>query len=304
MLSIGYVGNVTRHQNDYRNINLPTESDLGTLLQTNAKYQTAPGLPFTGYTNITLSENEANTHYNGLQVDLNSQIGRDLYLRAFYTLSRSEDPTTAGTGGGDLGTVSNPYAGWKSDVGPGGYDRTHNASVNFIYDIPLFRHNSSALVKALAGGWQVSGIVTMESGLPLNIGLGNNQGGNFVGGTNRPDNPGSVSYPHSVSQWFNPQGWSFPALGDYGTLSHNALRGPGRDNWNLSLFKNFTLSESRGSRLELRLETFNTWNHTQFNGIGTTFNGYNAAGVANGSFGQVTSAFDPRILQLGGKIYF
>jgi hypothetical protein len=83
------------------------------------------------------------------------------------------------------------------------------------------------------------------------------------------------------------------------------LRGPGRDNWNLSLFKNFTLSESRGSRLELRLETFNTWNHTQFNGIGTTFNGYDAVtGKPKGSFGQVTSAFDPRILQLGAKIYF
>jgi hypothetical protein len=304
VLSVSYVGNQTRHQNDYRNINLPTESDLGTLLQTNAKYQTAPGLPFPGFTTIILSQNEANTHYNGLQVDLNSQIGRDLYLRAFYTLSRAEDPTTSGNGGGDLGPVSNPYAGWKHDVGPSGFDRTHIGVVNFIYDIPLFRHNSSSLVKTLAGGWQVSGIVTMESGLPINITNGNNQGGNFVGGANRPDKPSNVSYPHSVSQWFDPQGWSFPTLGDYGTLGHNALRGPGRDNWNLSLFKNFTLSESRGSRLELRLETFNTWNHTQFNGIGTSFNGYNPDGSAKGSFGQVTSAFDPRVLQLGGKLYF
>jgi len=79
-------------------------------------------------------------------------------------------------------------------------------------------------------------------------------------------------------------------------LGHNALRGPGRDNWNISLFKSFTLSESRGSRLEFRVETFNTWNHTQFNGIDNT--------LADGNFGQVTSAFDPRILQLGGKIYF
>jgi len=79
-------------------------------------------------------------------------------------------------------------------------------------------------------------------------------------------------------------------------LGHNALRGPGRDNWNMSLFKTFTLSESRGSRFELRLETFNTWNHTQFNGVDTT--------KADSRFGQFTSAFDPRILQLGGKIYF
>src|SRR5262249_35707716 len=175
-------------------------------------------------------------------------------------------------GGGDLGNVSNSYAGWRYDNGPSGYDRTHVAVVNFIYDIPVFRHNASALVKSTLGGGQVSGIVTMESGTPLNITLGNNQGGNGVGGTNRPDKPSGVSYPHTVGQWFNPTGWSFPTVGAWGTLEHNALRGPGRDNWNLSLFKNFTLSESRGSRLELRLETFNTWNHTQFNGIGTTFN--------------------------------
>jgi hypothetical protein len=87
-----------------------------------------------------------------------------------------------------------------------------------------------------------------------------------------------------------------PTLGAWGTLGRNALRGPGMDNWNLSLFKSFTLSESRNSRLELRLETFNTWNHTEFNGVDT--------GLGDSRFGQFTSAFDPRILQLGGKIYF
>jgi len=92
--------------------------------------------------------------------------------------------------------------------------------------------------------------------------------------------------------------------GDWGTLGHNALRGPGRDNWNMSLFKEFMISEARGSRFELRLETFNTWNHTQFQNIGTNFNGYNKDGTIKGNFGQVTSAYDPRILQLGGKIYF
>jgi hypothetical protein len=304
VLSVSYVGNQGRHQNDYRNTNLPTESALGNLLATKAPYQTAPGLPFRGFNSITLSENEANTHYNGLQVDLNSQLSHDLTLRAFYTLSKAVDPTTGGSGGGDLGTVSNPYQGWTYDVGPSGYDRRHVAVVDFIYDIPVFRHSDSRFLKSTVGGWQVSGIVTLESGLPINITNGNNQGSNFVGGSNRPDAPGTVSYPHSVAQWFNPQGWAFPALGAYGTLGHNALRGPGRDNWNMSLFKSFMISESRGSRFELRLETFNTWNHTQFNNIGTGFNGYNANGTPKGNFGQVTSAFDPRILQLGGKIYF
>jgi len=296
VLSVSYVGNQSRHQNDYREINLPNESYLPQLIA-GANYNTAPGLPYAGFHSIDLANNEANAHYNGLQVDLNSQVGHDLNLRAFYTLSRAIDPTTAGSGGGDLGNVSNPYAGWVYDVGPSGYDRTHVAAVDFIYDIPLLRHSQSRLVRSSFGGWQVSGIVTIESGLPLNIGLTGGQGNNHLpNGTNRPDLTGKVSYPKSVNQWFDTTAFAAPAQGAWGALGHNALRGPGRDNWNLSLFKSFTFSESRGSRFELRLETFNTWNHTQFNAISTN--------LGDSKFGQVTSDFDPRILQLGGKIYF
>ncbi|MGC2527918.1 MAG: carboxypeptidase regulatory-like domain-containing protein, partial [Candidatus Acidiferrum sp.] len=170
VLSVSYVGNVGRHQNDYRNINLPNESYLANLIN-NAPYQTAPGLPYPGFNTISLSENEANTHYNGLQVDLNSQLSHDLTLRAIYTYSSAVDPTTAGSGGGDLGTVSNPYAGWRYDVGPSGFDRTQVAVVDFIYGIPLFRHTENRLMKTALGGWEISGIVTMESGLPINIGI-------------------------------------------------------------------------------------------------------------------------------------
>jgi hypothetical protein len=296
VLSVSYVGNQGRHQNDYRNTNLPSESYLASLIN-NAPYQTAPGLPYPGFNAVILSENEADTHYNSLQVDLNSQVGHDLTLRAFYTLSRAVDPTTGGNGGSDLSNVSNPYAGWRYDVGPSGYDRTHVAVVDFIYDIPLFRHSESRLLKSTVGGWEVSGIVTMESGLPINIGISGGQGNNGVpNGANRPDLTGTLSTPHTVAEWFSPSAFSLPALGAWGTLPRNDLRGPGRDNWNISLFKSFTLSESRGSRLELRLETFNTWNHTQLNAVDTN--------LGDSRFGQVTSAFDPRILQLGGKIYF
>jgi hypothetical protein len=301
VLSVSYVGNQGRHQNDYRNINLPAETSLagvaGLIPNTPAiNYNLAPGLPYPGFNSITLSENEANTDYNGLQIDLNSQLSRDLTLRAFYTLSRANDPTTAGSGGGDLGTVSNPYAGWKYDVGLSGYDRTNVAVVDFIYDIPLFRHSESRLLKSVVGGWQISGIVTMESGLPININMTGGAQGLGVGANNRPDLTGTLTTPHNVNEWFSPGAFSAPTIGTFGTLPHNDLRGPGRDNWNLSLFKRFTLWEARGSFLELRLETFNTWNHTQFNAVDT--------GLGDSRFGQVTSAFDPRILQLGGKIYF
>ena len=301
VFSIAYVGNVGRHQNDYRNINLFNETEIPEVAglikgQPALNYNIAPGLPFPGFNSITLSENEANTHYNGLQMDLNSQLSRDLTLHAIYTVSHAVDPTTGGNGGGDLGTVSNPYAGWQYDVGSSGYDRLNVGLVDFIYDIPLFRHTESRLLKTVVGGWTVSGIVTMESGLPININLSGGQGGNGVGGNNRPNLTGTLTTPHTVNEWFSPGAFSAPAIGAWGTLPHYDLRGPGRDNWNLSLFKRFNLWESRGSYLELRLETFNTWNHTQFQNTDNT--------LGDSRFGQVTSAFDPRILQLGGKVYF
>jgi hypothetical protein len=301
VFTVSYVGNQGRHQNDYRNVNLPAEGELAAVAglipgQPALNYNIAPGLPYPGFNTITLSENEANTHYNGLQMDLNSQVSHDLTLRAIYTFSKAVDPTTGGSGGGDLGTVSNPYAGWAYDNGPSGYDRRSVAVVDFIYDIPLFRHSENRMLKSVVGGWQVSGIITAESGLPINLNLTGGAQGLGVGGNNRPDLTGTLTTPHTVDEWFNPAAFSAPAVGTWGTFPHYGLRGPGRDNWNMSLFKSFMLSESRGSRLELRLETFNTWNHTQFNGIDT--------GLGDGRFGQVTSAFDPRILQLGGKIYF
>ena len=126
---------------------------------------------------------------------------------------------------------------------------------------------------------------------------------------NRPYVTGSISYPKTASQWFNPAVFSAPpcTLGGpgadcYGNLGFDALRGPGRDNWNLSLFKNFVISESRGSRLELRVETFNTWNHTQFQGDAN--NGGISVNQGAGNFGAVTSAFDPREFQFGLKLFF
>ncbi len=293
VLSVAYVGNTNRYQSDRTEYNLPNQAALIPIINgvAGANYNTAAGLPFPGFHAVRLSTNEANSHYHGLQLDLNSQVGRDLFLRAFYTYSKAIDPGTGSTGGQDLQNVSNPYLGWRYDLGPSGFDRTHNAVVNFIYDIPVFRNNSNRLVKTMLGGWQTSGIVTLESGLPLNIGVSGKQGGNALpNATNRPNLVGKISYPQTVSttgqqiiQYLDPSAFALPAIGTFGNLGHNAARGPGRDNWNMSLFKNFWIKEERGTRFELRFETFNTWNHRQFN---------------------LKTAFDPRIIQLGGKLYF
>src|SRR5437762_1147323 len=249
-----------------------------------------------------MAQDEANSHYNSLQVDLNSQI-KDLQLRVLYTYSRAIDTSTGGSGG-DLANVSNPYAGWRFDLGPGNSDRTHIFVSNFIYDVPLFRHSLNRLVKATLGGWEVSGIMTIESGLPINLSADSGVGG-FLGSgaSSRPNISGKISYTNTVLttgnqniQYFDPSVFATPGTGTFGNLGHNGLRGPGRDNWDMSLFKNFEISESRGSRFEIRLETFNTWNHTQFQNVDTSIN--------DKRFGQFTSAFPGRTLQLGGKIYF
>ena len=139
---------------------------------------------------------------------------------------------------------------------------------------------------------------------------GSNASSVIPNSSDRPDLTGSISYPKKPGEWFDTSVFSQPACltgpDCYGTLGHNLVRGPGRDDWNLSLNKNFVLSESRGSRIEFRAESFNTWNHTQFEGDynnGGINANYCAAGP-NCSFGVVSKAFDPRVFQLGLKLIF
>lgn len=311
VLSVSYVGSLGRHESYWQETNLPAASQLASLQTSHVG--TDGVTPFNGlvaypgFSSIKMAFDGANSHYNSLQTELRGHVTKDLTLQAAYTLSRAVDPTTLSAGnGGDLDWVTNPYAGWRYDAGPSILDRTNIAFVNFVYDIPVFRNSSNHLLKTALGGWEVSGIVTMESGLPINLALAGSGllssifPGADVG--NRPDLTGSISYPHSVHQWFNPDAFSFPPNGTWGNLGFDALRGPGRDNWNLALFKSFVISEARGSRFEFRAESFNPWNHTQFGGSG--INGGVSFDLGSSNFGAVTSAFDPRVFQLGAKLIF
>ena len=214
------------------------------------------------------------------------------------------DATTSNGSGADLNNVRNPYVGWRYDEGPSVFDRTNVAFVNFVYQIPLFRNSDSHMLKTIAGGWEFSGIVTMESGAPLNMGVNSptNVTNVVSNAGNRPDLVGKITYPKTAAQWFNPAAFATPATGTWGNLPANIVRGPGRDDWNLSLFKSFVISEARGSRFEFRAESFNTWNHAQFRG--DYAGGGVDTNVGDGRFGQVTSAFDPREFQLGAKLIF
>jgi hypothetical protein len=306
VLSVTYVGTQDRHQSYSTEINLPAQSLLPTLA-TSAAARTAynSNLPYLGFGNIQMERNEANSDYNGLQVGFRgSLLTSDLTYQLGYTYSKANDP--AGTGDSmDMTNVSDPYLGWKYDWGPSVFDHRQVMFANFVYQIPLLKHSDNHFAKTMIGGWELSGIVTAESGAPINIGIANSGGVNFVttgNSANRPNVTGSGGDPHTQAEWFNTALYSNPAPGAWGTTPYDSVVGPGRDNWNISLFKNFLFSESRGSNLQFRAEFFNIWNHTQWKadgengGINNTFNG--------AGFGQITAAYDPRIIQLALKLYF
>lgn len=305
ILSLSYVGSLSRYQSYRQNINLPQETLLPGLIGS-TNNQINQDVPYLGYQGIDMSTNQADGHYNSLQAEIRGNLTHDLMLQFGYTLSKSIDSAFSSGDGFDLQNISNPYQGWRYDNGPSVFDRRNVAFVNFVYSIPAFENTSNKVLKSIAGGWQISGIVTMESGPPINVTLAGSQTSvcnvlPFC--TNRPDLTGAISYPSTVNAWFSPNSFATPAAGTWGNLGKDALRGPGRDNWNLSLFKDFVLSAERGSRIELRLETFNTWNHTQWLG-GDPVNGGISNQFGASDFGQITGAYDPRVLQLGAKVYF
>jgi hypothetical protein len=327
VLSVAYVGNVGRHESEATEMNMPALSVLPTLFSANG-YNGLANLsrPFLGYSSIKVDQFDANSHYNSLQVSLRSQF-HGLQLQGAYTFAKSIDSSLSGSNGGDDGDldfITNPYLGWRYDLGPSEINREHVANVNFIYDIPFFRNSGSRLLKDVVGGWQLSGVVTMETGLPLNLGISTSSlsktGPPPLTGTSvcstmsncqlRPNLVGTVTYPKTgatltsggvgTMQWFDPSAFAIntlsglPNVATWGNLGENALRGPGRDNWNLAMFKNFAATERL--HFELRVESYNTFNHPQMNGVNTT--------TGSNDFGKVTSAYDPRVFQLGAKVMF
>lgn len=318
VLSASYVGSIDRHESYWQELNLPSASLLPCLTAGNCSASTPAfnGLvPYQGYNSIKQAFNGGNSHYNSMQLELTGQVTRDLNLQVAYTLSRAIDPTTGNGGNGwDLNYVTDPYRSWQYDVGPSVFDRTNIALVNFVYNIPFLKNSSNHLMKTTLGGWELSGIISMESGAPYNLSVnGHNVNSIFPGGDVqiRPQVSGAITYPKTpvVSngvvtgiQWADPTVFSAPAAGTWGNLGFDALRGPGRDNWNLALFKSFVISETRGSEFQFRAESFNTWNHTQFGGSGQ--NGAFSNNVGAGNQLQITNALDPRVFQLGAKLIF
>ena len=127
--------------------------------------------------------------------------------------------TAVASAGGDLCNISNPYLGWKYDFGPSSFDRRNIFFANFVYQIPLLKNSDNKLLKTTLGGWEVAGIITAQSGAPLNIGLNGQNVASIVPNTaNRPDLTGHWNNPHTVNQWFDTSVYS--SAGSWGMGQH------------------------------------------------------------------------------------
>jgi hypothetical protein len=317
LATIAYVGNVGNHlsldhQIDLVPLGLP-HADQDLLINGEDTYAYKP---FQGFTGVTVKDQIARSNYNSLQASYRHQVGHGLNLSANYTWSHAID-NAGGQGDRSEQDEYNLFR-WR---GNSSLDRRHMVSLGYAYDLPFFKQRKGVTKQAL-GGWTVSGIVSLMSGTPIDIGCGIGGLQTGVGGGMRCNPVGKQSGKSTVQddvygptvQWFNVDAFTQPNLdqlyadnqpGMFGYLGRNTVRGPGRNNWDLSLFKNFPFTERVG--MQFRFETYNTWNHTQWSGVHTGCSDTVAAGGVCGTasnFGQVDGAWSPRIIQLGLRLTF
>jgi hypothetical protein len=320
VFDMGYVGNASRHQMYNQQLEqLPLGYTTSTNILSTVNNVSAAILPYKGYNTIFFNRFGASSSYNALQVKVSRRFSDKLTFNADYTWAKVMD----------LDDVDNDqnafpdYTQLKKFYAPAGFDRRNAFNFQYVYNLPDFK-GSNKFIQLTAGGWAWSGVTTFWGGSPCLannsptsdscdlISSGNLGNGGF--GHIRPDYIGGkilTSHSHNVPagqfpHWYNPAVFASPANGSFGNFSRNTIYGPGVDNWNMSLLKSFNFTEN--TRIQLRFEAFNVFNHTQWGTInnnlsaptpGTTFSGANA-----GASGQITSARDPRQLQIGGKFYF
>ena len=207
-------------------------------------------------------------------------------------------------------TISN----LRAEYGPADFDRRHIFTADFVYEFPWLR-TQKGFIGHVLGGWEMSGIVTVNSGLfltplgtfggidPAGLGLLDPNAATdnlYFAPPTRPDLIGNCNAgARTADQWIvNDASVNFadpPLNGNRpGNAPRGCIQGPGIQRWDLSLFKNIKLTERTG--LQLRFEGFNVFNHTNFDAVDT--------GVTSDTFGQVISTREPRIIQIGVKLNF
>ena len=280
---------------------------------------------FQGFSSLRYYEYSAISNYNSLQVNFRHTTGHGLTFQAAYTYSHSLDTTTGYTGnhGVDDMNLSRWYA--TSDT-----NRPHVLILNYVYDLPFFKNSSRSFLKNGLGGWKISGISIFYSGVPVDFGCGHSGFSTGIGRGIQCNTLGPLKSQKGVDNdpqfgptptWFNPGLIAQPLesqlradgqSGMFGYMGRNVLTGPGRNNFDLALLKDFQAPWFKGehSTVQFRLESFNTFNHPQWDSINagcgseTPFGSPCSGNENNYQNGQVASARSPRLVQLGMKFIF
>ncbi len=300
LLSLSYVGSAQRHQSIQRDLNQPLMDNplRGTVSPNSVR-------PFPGYGSISINEFSTSGSYNSLQASLRVNDYHGLSLRSSYTWSHSIDIASA-----DETVIQNAYD-IKADRGNSDLDRRHILLLNYIYDLPFgegkqFLNKSKGILNQVVGGWQLSGITTFSTGLPFSVifpgdpaGIGKSVRANLVGDPNTGPRTAEGFFNTSAFGAVAPVGSVAGATG-FGNEGRNVVRGQGRNQWDISLFKNFTKvpfpRSQEGATLQFRADFFNAFNHTQFNSYFTTF--------GTPGFGGANNTFDPRVIEFGLRFSF
>lgn len=252
--------------------------------------------PFKGYGPINSVLNVFNSNYNGLQMSLKKRFRDGSLFDVNYTWSKAM--TNALT---DRTAIQDTYD-IAANYGRSTLNRTNVFSFDSVYNLPIFR-NRKGVTGSLLGGWQLAAIVLANSGLPANVTTSNVDpaGLGFLGPSLAGPRPDQVSdpnsgAPHKQSQWFNTAAFQNVPAGEVriGNARTGSITAPGFQRWDIALYKGFKFGDR--ANLEFRAESFNTFNHTNFDTIN--------ASLVSSLYGKVTGTRDPRLLQLALKLTF
>ena len=279
-LDVAYVGSAGRNLLRAYDIN---QTPAGTLSPTNA------ARPYRGFGNITMRATDANSIYHSLQTSASRRWRNGFQLNVNYTLSRIETDSPS-----DRSHLAQDVNNLAAERALADYDRTHIFGANYVFELPFFRDPGNRLMYNLLGGWEISGVTRYESGVPLTITQTANTMNSFGNIQRRPNVSGDVEGAKTIEQWFNTAAFALPAANTFGNAPRSVVRAPYRHITDLALFKNFVVSGRL--RLQYRLEVFNVFNSTNFTGVGTV--------LGTPTFGRLTAAAEPRLVQMGVKVTF
>jgi hypothetical protein len=291
IVDLGYIGGTGDHLPRYVDINRPNPAALLAAPENQNAVR-----PFLGYAAIVMRETTAKSRYHAVQATFRHEAGRGGSGMVNYTLSRNTADASYDNSPIDAPQdVSNPAA----EFGRATTDRMHVLTASYVLGLP-FGRGGNGWRDALAGGWQIAGIARFESGPAARLTAFNcGYGGWCYPAPMRPDQRGDPAEGRQQGLfWFDPNAFAPPPAGGYGSAPVDPLRLPGRHQWDLTISKSISV---RGqTRLQLRADFINAFNHTQFLDVSTDCGGTTAC--EGGRFGQVTSTRPPREIQLGVRL--